>query len=38
MAGQKSSDFQTYYVPDQSSMAILTATAMAVTVIGVAGE
>ncbi len=37
MAGQKSSDFQTYYVPEQSSMAILTATALAVTVIGVAG-
>lgn len=37
MAGQNNSDYQTYYVPEQSSMAILTASSMALTVIGVAG-
>jgi len=37
MAGQKSSDYQTYYVPEQSSMAILASITLAVTVYGVAG-
>ena len=36
MAGQNNSDYQTYYVPEQSSMAILTASSMALLVIGVA--
>ncbi len=37
MAGQKAEDFQTYYVPDQSSMAILSSVCLALIVLGVAG-
>ena len=37
MAGQKTEDFQTYYVPEQSSMAILASVTLAMTVYGVAG-
>lgn len=38
MAGQNNSesDYQTYYVPEQSKLAIFLSTAMAITVIGVA--
>jgi cytochrome c oxidase subunit 3 len=37
MAGQKTEDFQTYYVPEQSSMAILSSICLALIVLGVAG-
>lgn len=37
MAGQKTEDFQTYYVPDQSSMAILSSLCLALIVLGAAG-
>lgn len=37
MAGQKAEDYQTYYVPEQSSMAILSSVCLALVVIGVAG-
>lgn len=37
MAGQNNSDFQTYYVPEQSRLAICAAVSAAVIVLGVAG-
>jgi cytochrome c oxidase subunit 3 len=37
MAGQNNSDYQTYYVPEQSRLAICMSVSMAVAVLGVAG-
>lgn len=37
MAGQNNTDYQTYYVPEQSSMAICASIGLAVTVFGAAG-
>ena len=37
MAGENNSDYQTYYVPDQSWLAIITAAALGLVVIGVGG-
>ncbi len=37
MAGQNNSDYQTYYVPEQSWMAILASIALGLIVLGVSG-
>ena len=37
MADQKTGDYQTYYVPDQSVMAIASATTLAITILGAGG-